>query len=220
MSKTSDELEKELDEKGCKIEAINVLFLDVSSTCTGYAIASLNFTNKTAKLTKAGAIWMNPKWEHAEKYNYMYSTLTNYFWIVEAIDYVVVEQYSINPKKMAGILVVPEMIGSIKCAAWDVGGLSIDSILPQSWRSTLGIKPDVTFDSNGKKKRDYKEPTKQAILQMMQAPEKTMSNITGKERSSPSDLYDAIAIGLAWIIRLGFKNTDTSKVKYNTHIGV
>ena len=98
------ELKKEVVRKGQEefnIEIVNILFLDVSSTCTGYSIAEVNFSRKTAKIKKAGALWLNPDWAHQEKYSYVFNALVNYFWIVEQIDHIVIEQYSINPKKMA-----------------------------------------------------------------------------------------------------------------------
>lgn len=215
--KDLEDLKKELPAQKV-IEEINILFLDVSSTCVGYAINSINFSNKKAKLTKAGCLWFNPDWSHAEKYHYIFTAIVQYFWIVEAIDYIVVEQYSINPKKMVGINVIPEMMGSIKVAAQE-NGLKVSSILPQSWRSVLKIKPIVTFDKNGKRKRDFKEPAKNYVNNLFQVPEQVVSNITHNKRQTPSDLFDAICIALAWTERLGFIKIDTSSVVINGHIG-
>jgi hypothetical protein len=194
------------------IEAINVLFLDISSACTGYSIASVNFTTKKIEFTKAGAIWLSPDWSHQEKYSYMYSVISNYFWVGEAIDYIVVEQYSVNPKKMSGVNVVSEMQGAIKAAAWE-NGVKVSSILPQTWRSKLQIKKN----SEG----DFKLPTKNKVLSYTQVPEESISNITRASRQTPSDLYDAIAIGIAWLIKLGFNDTQMkfSNIKFNDHIG-
>ena len=55
-----------------KIGDSHILFLDVSSTCTGFSIASVDWVNKKANLDKAGCIWFNSKWENAEKYDYIY----------------------------------------------------------------------------------------------------------------------------------------------------
>ena len=205
-----DQLQNEV-----KVEEVNILFLDVSSTCTGYSIYRLNFHTKTAILQKAGALWMNQDWQHAEKYSYMFHAVSNYFWVVEQVDYIVTEQYSINPKRMSGVMTVPEMLGSIKTAAWE-NGIKVSSILPQQWRSKLGIKATVT---NGEK--DWKEPTKQKVLTLANVPEDTVSNITGQLRKSPSDLYDSIAIGWGWLIKFGIKSVQVSpNVKFNDHIGV
>lgn len=175
------------------------LFLDISSSCTGFAIAKINFMTKTAELTKAGAIWLDSDWEHGKKYDYMYDVVQNFFYIVESADYLVVEQYSINTKKLMGVSVVSEMQGAIKAAAYS-NGLKVESILPQQWRSILKIKADV---KNGK--RDYKTPTKVKINSLVKVPDEITSNLTGKKRQTPSDVYDAMAIALAWLSRNGIK---------------
>ncbi len=194
------------------IEAINILFLDISSACNGYCIANVNFTSKKVQFIKAGAIWLNPDWSHQEKYNYMYHVVCNYFWVVEAIDYIVVEQYSVNPKKAMGVNVVSEMQGSIKAAAWE-NGVKVTSILPQTWRSQLKIKKNED--------KDFKEPTKQYMLTRVTIPEESVSNITGQARKTPSDLYDAMGIAMGWLTKLGFDNTKIvfTDMKFNDHIG-
>ncbi len=215
------ELKNELarvDQEAQHVTSVNILFLDISSSCTGYSIMSLDFNTKKGQILKAGAVWLNPDWPHAQKYDYMYSVITNYFDIIEKIDHIVVEQYSVNPSRMMGVNVVSEMQGAIKAAAWNTG-TKVTSILPQTWRSQLGIKPIVTTNSKGKKERDYKEPTKQAVLQQFSVPATTISNITRKERTTPSDTFDAIAIALGWSKKYGFKIVDSSKCEYNTHIG-
>jgi hypothetical protein len=207
-----DSLQQELKEKHINIENVNILFLDISSACTGYSIINLDFKGKRAKLTKAGALWLDPKWSHQEKYSYMFHVVATYFWIVEQIDYIVVEQYSVNPAKLMGINVVSEMQGAIKAAAWE-NGVKVVSILPQTWRSILKIKAVKTG-----KTRDYKTPTKNYIDSIATIPQEVISNITNSVRKTPSDLYDAIAISLAWTQRLGFR-IDTSDIKINEHIG-
>ncbi len=207
--KTSEELEEQFS-----IKSINVLFLDISSTCTGYAVANIDFSTKKVTWKSTGALWLNPKWPHQEKYLYMHEAIVNYFWIVEAIDYCVVEQYSINPKKMAGIHVVPEMQGAIKAAAAQ-HGVTVDSILPQTWRSRLGIKKKKL--PNGKS--DYKVPTMERIADFVEIPEQSTSNITQKDRRTPSDVYDALGVGLGWLIKLGFSTGDFSDIQFNPHIG-
>jgi Holliday junction resolvasome RuvABC endonuclease subunit len=219
--KDIDSLKNEIPE-GQSVTSVNILFLDISSSCTGYAVASVDFTTKQVEWKSAGALWLNPNWSHQEKYCYMHNALSTYFFIVEQVDYIVVEQYSINPKKMAGVCVVPEMHGAIKAGAWE-NGVKVSSILPQSWRAILSIKPNVSISSSGKKKRDYKEPTKNVVEQHLKTiPDKVVSNITGKDRQTPSDLYDAVAIGMAWLDKLGFKvsRQKFNNVGINPHIGV
>ena len=216
--KDLEDLKKEVGKEGQLVTAINILFLDVSSTCVGYSICSVDFTHKQSVMKKAGAIWLDPNWSHAEKYSYMFNAISNYFWTVEAIDYIVVEQYSINPNKMVGVAVVPEMMGVIKCAG-NENGVKVSSILPQSWRKILGIKPIITKNSKGKNERDFKTPTKDYVEKLIPVPQQVKSNITNNLRQTPSDLYDAVAISLAWLNKLGFANVNTSNVTINSHIG-
>jgi hypothetical protein len=141
----------------------------------------------------------------------MFSVVSNYFWVVEQIDYIVVEQYSVNPKKLMGVNVVSEMQGTIKCAAWE-NGVKVTSILPQTWRSILKIKKS--------EKGEFKIPTKDKILERIAVPEKVVSNITKGERQTPSDLYDSLAIAMAWLEKLGITKQSYSNIKFNSHIGV
>lgn len=212
---TLDDVKEDI---GQKVEEVNILFLDVSSTCTGYAIMKVDFQRKTSQLTSCGALWLNnKKWKDQERYSYLFHALAQYFWIVEQVDYIVAEQYSINPKKMVGVQVLPELMGVIKTAG-EENGVGVSTVLPQTWRSQLGIKPNVTKDKNGKNKRDYKEPTKQEVLKHFDIPETSISNITGKSRNTPSDLYDAIAIGLGWTKKYGLDKLIPGYFSFNSHV--
>lgn len=221
----NDELDKlkedlaRVDQEAQQVTNVNILFLDISSTCTGYAIGSVDFTTKKAEIKKAGALWLGTDWAHAQKYDYLASCMQNYFDIIERIDHVVVEAYSVNPKKMVGVNVVSEMQGALKSAFWNCG-TKVSSILPQTWRAALGIKPIITADKKGKKVRNYKTPTEQLVLKDFAVPENSISNITAKERTTPSDLYDAVAIALGWLNKYGFKVVNQNKCEFNTHIGV
>lgn len=217
--KDLDSLKEQFTSEGVVLPGINVLFLDLSSTCTGYSIAKLDFVDKSAEVTKAGAIWFDSNWENVEKYSYIFNAIVNYFWVVEQIDYIVIEQYSINPKKMMGGQVLPELTGVVKVAA-NENGIKVSSILPQSWRSILGIKAKITTDAKGKKSKDFKTPVKEYVDKLMQVPADIRSNITKNLRATPHDLYDSVGIALAWVTRLGFKNIKTDNVQFNTHVGV
>lgn len=210
-----EDLKKEIkgEEDAVRVDTVNILFLDISSSCTGYSIANVDFVGKKATFKSAGCLWLDNDWTHQEKYSYMFNAILTYFWIVESIDYIVVEQYSVNPNKMMGVNVVSEMQGAIKTAAWE-NGVKVASILPQTWRSLLGIKP-----IGPKGKKDYKTPTKDKILEYVKVPEEVMSNITKNNRQTPSDVYDAMAIGIAWLKKFGLSRLDFSAIKFNTHIG-
>lgn len=217
VSTDLDSIKEELGTE--KVTNVNVLFLDISSTCTGYAIASVNFETKTAEMTKAGCLWFDDSWSHQEKYLYAFDAIQNYFWVVEKVDFIVVEAYSVNPSKMSGVNVVSEMQGSIKTAAQS-NGVKVTSMLPQSWRSILRIKPNVAPGKNGKNVRDYKLPTKECVLTYMSVPDKVTSNITGNLRTTPSDVYDSLAIALAWLKKFGIQHIHAKKVVFDGHIGV
>lgn len=206
---STNDLQKEFNQK---IDEVNILFLDISSSCTGYSIGRVNFSTKKVEFTDAGAIWLDPNWSHQEKYSYMYYAISNYFWTAKGIDYVVAEQYSVNPKKMMGINVVSEMQGAIKAAAWD-NGVKVTSVLPQTWRKHMQIKKNA--------QGDYKAPTQAKIATYVTVPQTSISNITGQARQTPNDLYDALAIGMGWLIKIGFVDTNMSftNIKFNSHIG-
>ena len=214
MENSLEDIKKELQGKPdneVKVNDVNILFLDISSSCTGYTIANVNFENKTANFKSTGCLWLPDTWTHQEKYSYMFSVVSNYFWVVEQIDYIVVEQYSVNPKKLMGVNVVSEMQGTIKCAAWE-NGVKVTSILPQTWRSILKIKKS--------EKGEFKSTTKAKVLERIDVPEKVTSNITKGERQTPSDLYDSLAIGMAWLEKLGIVKQFYKDIKFNSHIGV
>lgn len=202
-------------------EKTNILFLDTSSSCTGYAIAECDWKKRTATISAVGALWLHPKWHHGKKYHYMQKSLEVFFYIVEKIDYMVHEMYSVNPKAMMGVMVVPELIGSLKAACEEIG-INSEAILPQTWRKHCEIK--AVKDEAGK--RDYKAPTKEKILSMTNIPETIISNITGKERTTPSDVYDAAGIAYGWLKKLeGYDDTFFKTVKFskelriNPHVG-
>jgi len=213
-NKELETFKRELNIEEQKVEEVNLLFLDVSSTCTGYAVASVDFSTKKVIWKAAGALWFDSNWSHQDKYVYISRAILEYFYIVQQVDYIVTEQYSINPKKMSGIHVVPEMQGAIKAAAGEQNIL-VSSILPQTWRSKLKIKKVKL--PNGKS--DYKAPTKDKINEYVSVPAKSTSNITKNDRTTPSDLYDAIGVGLGWVIKIGLKPGDFSKIEFNPHIG-
>lgn len=218
-NKNLEELMQKLDENPVQIEDVSVMFLDISSSKVGYAVASLNFKTKNYFIKKSGVIWLHEKWPHGKKYNYIANSILNHFWILGDIDYVVVEQYSVNPNKMMGVNVVSEMQGAIKSALWE-HELDSVSILPQTWRSQLGIKPTVTINKNGKKEKDFKTPTKERILQDFDVPENVLSNISKKPRKTPDDVYDAMGICMGWMKKYNISMKKNKNIEYNPHVVV
>lgn len=220
-------IEKAKKDKGVTelhIKNVNVLFLDVSSTCTGYVVVSMNIGDRKDPVTfkKAGCLWFGPDWDHQTKYSYIFNAVLTYFEVVEQIDLLIHEQYSVNKDRMSGVMVVPEMIGAIKVAAKE-NGVRVDSIPPQTWRAQIGLKPDVQKGGgkDGKDKRDYKTPCKEIMNKLFKnIPEEVISNITKKNRATPSDLYDAKGVALGWLKKNGYNNLVYNKCEYNSHIGV
>lgn len=216
---------KSLESLKEKNNEVKILGLDVSSTCTGYAVLTCDFLTRKATVTSAGALWLSNNTDNALKYNYISKCLSEYFYILGYMDYLVHEQYSINMKKAQGIMVTPEMIGAIKATVAELG-VSYESISPQSWRKELGIKADIT-EKNGKRERDYKGPTKEWVNNLTCVPDTIISNITGKERNTPSDVYDAIAVIFAWAQKLTGANDERffrkvsidKKLEINPHLG-
>lgn len=198
------------------IKNVAILFLDVSSTCTGYTVATLNLGDKAGLVTikRSGCLWFGSDWDHQTKYAYIFNAVLTYFEVVEQIDLLIHEQYSINKDRMAGVMVVPEMIGAIKVAAKE-NGVRVDSIPPQTWRAQIGLKP-VLKDG----KRDYKTPCKDIMNKLFgKIPDEVISNITKKLRATPSDVYDSMGVCLGWLKKNGYRNIDYSQVEYNSHIG-
>lgn len=214
------EVEKAKKQKGItelKIKTVNVLFLDVSSTCTGYAIASMDLGDRSQPVVikKAGNLWFGSDWDHQTKYSYIFNAILTYFEIVEQVDLIIHEQYSVNKDRMSGVMVLPEMIGAIKVAAKE-NGVKVDSIPPQTWRAQIGLKPVV----NTAGKKDYKGPCKDIMNKLFKnIPEEVTSNITKKNRATPSDLYDALGVSLGWLKKNGYSKIVYDKLEYNQHIG-
>lgn len=194
-----------------KVEYINILFLDLSSSCTGYSVVGLDFVNKKAIFKKSGAIWFNPDWKNQEKYHYIFSAVTNYFNIVDQIDFCVCEAYMLNPKKRMGSLVGPELHGAVQVALAEIG-VTYMTMPVQTWRKHLGVKKDSTGD--------YKQPTKVQVEKFVTLPAEVKSNITGSTRALPNDLVDSLGIALGTLKKWGISNFDFSKIEFQSDIGV
>lgn len=199
------------DETGASILPLDQppkrLFLDLSSSCSGWAIASFTVVEgkSTATIHRAGVLWFNKDWSHGQKYKYVADVILDEFYIRDEIVDIIYEKYSVNPKQMAGCLVVPELIGAIKAACFEPMGapIGIEDMAPQSWRKYLEIKP-VPKPEGG---RDYKQPTIDKINGMFGnvIPKQIVSNITSKLRDTPHDLYDALGLLMGWHMKIGVR---------------
>lgn len=209
------------------------LYLDMSSSCTGYVTAK--FEGNKCTISRLGVMWFGDKWENGQKYHHLHQSIGE-FYTINAITDIIYESYHVNPNQMGNSLVVPEMIGAMKAACHDVWGMSIgyEEMSPTAWRGVLGIKPIQTpkLDKNGVQKttrtgrgmydRDYKTPTKAYLDRMFdnQIPHQLVSNITGNIRATPSDLYDALAICVAWHKKLGVQDFVIKDDALDGHPGV
>ena len=201
------------------------LFLDLSSQCSGYVVArikkgkSQQMKDSTCEIVRAGAIWYPASWENVQKYAYMYRLITEDFYVTSAISDIVYERYSFSMNQRSGSLVVPEMIGAIKAATHDVAGLplGIEDIPPQTWRSQIGLKADKDPKTG---KRDFKTPCIAHFDKMFDGkiPETLISNVTGKERKTPNDLYDALGVCVGWHKKMGVNNFTLGDIVFNCQV--
>jgi hypothetical protein len=187
----------------------NILFLDISSSCTGYAIGNLDAGKKEGNIVKAGVIWFDDKWTHGQKYNYLQSFILNKCYVEDNIFDIVAESYMINTRKMSGTLIIPEFIGVIKSLCYETTPvLGFEMIYPQTWRSVLKIKRDTNFIGS----KSWKIPAKGWVDKTFVGivPATMKSNITGKDRPTPYDIFDVICICSAWL----FKH-NAEKINFN-----
>lgn len=208
MVDNTDEVTKIFEDK---VGDTSILFLDLSSSCTGYTIVNLDFVNKTAKIKKSGAIWFNNDWKNQEKYSYLYNAIVNYFNIIDQIDFCVCEAYMLNPKKRMGSLVGPELHGAVQVALSEIG-VTYMTMPVQTWRKHLGVKKDSTGD--------YKKPTQTEIEKLVTLPTEIKSNITGSMRTLPNDLVDSLGIAIGSLKKWGITKFDFSNIEFQADIGV
>lgn len=173
------------------------LFLDISSTCTGWVVASMDRKEKKATIHKAGVMWFHKDWPHGKKYKELQDFILNVAYIQFRIQNVVAEGYMVNPKRAMGTLVIPEATGAVKACCFDsMIPLGFYTILPQSWRAALGIKKDKSLAGT----KAWKEPTKKVIEDILgPMPDTLVNNVNGKSRATPYDLYDAFGVCLGWL---------------------
>lgn len=162
-----------------------ILFLDISSTCTGIVVAS-----KEGKITHhlVTAMWYKKDEPMQEKCRRIYRMVIN---LNEEYNFekIVFEMYSANMKRSNGMLVCPMLQGAVLAATGKLE-LPYDEITPQTWRKNCGIKKRKELGQS----LQWKIPTKEYFDKKMEVPQKIESNITGKMRTCPYDVYDALGI--------------------------
>jgi hypothetical protein len=161
-----------------------ILFLDISSTCTGYCLA------EDGKIVDIGAHWFESKYSIAQKCAEMNAWVD---WHIEysAVNRIVYERYSFNMKNPNGALACPHIQGAVLAAGAGLGDNSLlEDITPQTWRKHCGLKKAKT--------ENWKEVTEAHFRAIYDIPDKIESNVTGKLRKTPSDYFDALGICIGW----------------------
>ena len=178
------------------------LFLDISSTCTGYVLTSE--VGKKANIQEVGVIWFH-KDDTVERKCYEIARFIKRMFINsdEKLSKVVFESYVFNTSRVMGSLVCPHLQGAVMSVCEELG-LKLDQITPQTWRKNCGIKAV----KNSKGKRDYKQPTEAYFRAKMDIPEKIESNITGNLRTVPSDYFDALGVCEGYCREIGIKEIE------------
>lgn len=177
------------------------LYLDISSTCTGYVIASMDTGKKIGTIHKAGILYFPTKWEHGRKYRALQEFIMDVAFIRYQIQNVIAEGYMVNPKRVMGTLVIPEATGAVQAACFESPDqpLGFYRILPQSWRASLKIKKHTKYAGN----KAWKEPTKKRVESLLgvKMPTKVLNFLDSKPRKTPYDLIDALGICMGWLAR-------------------
>ncbi len=156
------------------------LFLDISSSCTGYVVS------RDGKILDIGVVWFPKDTDIVKKCNYirLWASKITFEYKVDSVIY---ERYSFNMKNPNGGLACPQIQGAIFSACFNQ---HVVDITPQTWRKQCGLKK--------KKTENWKEVTKAHFRSLYDLPEKIESNITGNMRTTPSDYYDALGICIGW----------------------
>jgi Holliday junction resolvasome RuvABC endonuclease subunit len=150
----------------------------------------------------SGMIWVPDGWTKGRRFTYMLNALK---WLINEVkpDLIRTEAFFVSFKLRVGTSVIPTVNHLIEMATYQLGlDIPVEEVSPSSWRKVIGIKPTIV---NGKK--DFKLPTKLKVEELLnqQLPPTVPSNINGKERNTPSDIADAMAIFLATGLALNVK---------------
>jgi Holliday junction resolvasome RuvABC endonuclease subunit len=184
-----------------------ILFIDPSASHLAYCMADLDLDAKKMDIIATGMLWTKGTWQRGKRYKYMQNCInllfTGYVNILPKA--VVTEGFFINPKQMFGASVIPTVNAFIEMAA-DTNKAKYLEIGPPSWRSILGIKAQKTAEN----KRDYKTPTANLVKHRLgEIPSKMPSNLDKKERKTPNDVTDVLAIALAYAQSQGVNKVRT-----------
>lgn len=206
------------DPNATYVDQTRILFLDPSSSCTGFAMVAVNSARKEAEIISAGPLWFGNDWDQGKKLRYLFSAIRNYFFILnQGVSEVVCEEYFFprggKNAKITGSTVVPEMIGVACLAAADEDpALDFTKVSAQAWRNLIGVKADVSdhpTEVDGrtgkpKKVKDFKTPVARFVKQHINVPDEFTSNITGNTRQTPDDVTDVLGMVIGVLKSRGY----------------
>jgi len=179
------------------------LYFDPSASHMAYVVATLDHVSKIANIDLYGMLWTKVDWSRGQRYVFIqdcvHSLIRGDHNFIP--NRVITEAFFANPRMKSGTFVTPIVNGIIEaeCARFNC---EFKEVSPPHWRKVMGIKPTLT---NGK--RDFKVPTREAVLQYVKVSDSIKSNITGKDRDMPHDITDALAIALADLKSTGYSIT-------------
>lgn len=184
-----------------------IMVVDPSGSHLAYTICEINpITNKLVILD-VGMIWTTDKWSLGQRFTYVFNCL-ELLARESDIDHIFTEAYFSSPNFRSGTHIIPTINHIMQMIAYQSDkDITYEEISPSAWRKPLAIKADI---KEGKK--DFKTPTKRKVEEVLgKLPEEIVSNITGNNRSLPTDVPDALAISI--YIGMEFKlNVDMSTI--------
>lgn len=188
-----------------------ILVFDPSASHMAYCICTIK--DNKAVITNAGMLWTKDSWSKGRRFSYMKKVIS-YLMLVYKPSKCFTEAFFANPKLLAHSAVIPTVNGLIELCSYDNDNIAYNEVSPSWWRSVLSIKP-TKIDG----KRDYKVPTADTVSALLgkgKVPEVIISNVTGKERTTPHDLTDVLAITLSLLTANKVQKVDLAdKTFYN-----
>ena len=176
----------------------NVLFLDLSSSCSGWCVANFNKEKRQTDILDYGAFWFVDDDTLGFKYNKVAKFIKELckLWKIKTV---LSEAYFSNPYKSMGTNVVAELHGVIRSELYNLEEIPVWlETPPQTWRSAgLGVKKDASKAGSSA----WKFPTKIRVEEVLnfKFPEKIKSNLNDKMRKMPTDVIDAIGICIGYL---------------------
>lgn len=200
------------------------MVIDPSASHLAYALVEIDFKEKCIIFNSVGMLWTSSSLEKGQRFSYMRQAIS-FLMQQEPCPYAVyTEGFFANPKQMSGSAVIPTVNGIIEMVAAEEslkGPQEVEyfEVSPPSWRAILGIKPNVT-EIAGKKKRDYKIPTKTAVEARINSliPDQINSNVNLKPRNTPYDISDVMAIALAVAKEHGITRVELSSTCFDNPV--